>query len=185
MAVLSKTGITTGATIQVGHVTQSVDAFTGLVSYDITLSGSLTLTGSLNQSGSVRVSNAVTASSFTGSFTGSLAGTASGAQYINNPTFPSYNISGSGVNFLPGALGILAGSIKLSSGVSAVINPTALTGKRFQTQYWVTATKASGSTSPGNNALMIQETTPLAGSFLIKDIGASTNDDVNFIVVYL
>ena len=42
MAVLSKTGITTGATIQVGHVTQSVDAFTGLVSYDITLSGSLT-----------------------------------------------------------------------------------------------------------------------------------------------
>ena len=26
MAVLSKTGITTGATIQVGHVTQSVDA---------------------------------------------------------------------------------------------------------------------------------------------------------------
>ena len=40
MAVLSKTGITTGATIQVGHVTQSVDAFTGLVQYDVTLSGS-------------------------------------------------------------------------------------------------------------------------------------------------
>ena len=185
MAVLSKTGITTGATIQVGHVTQSVDAFTGLVSYDITLSGSLTLTGSLNQSGSVRVSNTVTASSFTGSFTGSLAGTASGAQYVNNPTFPSYNISGSGVSFLPGALGILAGSIKLSSGVSAVINPTALTSKRFQTQYWVTATKASGSTSPGNNALMVQETVPLSGAFLIKDIGVSTDDDVNFIVVYL
>ena len=189
MAILSKSGIINGATIQVGHVTQSVDAFTGLVSYDITLSGSLTLTGSLNQSGSVRVSNAITASSFTGSFTGSfvgpLAGTASGAQYVNNPTFPSYNISGSGVNFLPGSLGILAGSIKLSSGVSAAINPTALTSKRFQTQYWVTATKASGSTSPGNNALMVQEVAPNSGTFLIKDIGASTNDDVNFIVVYL
>jgi len=189
MAVFSKSGITSGATIQPGHVTQSVDAFTGLVAYDITLSGSLTLTGSLNQSGSMRVSNAVTASSFTGSFTGSfvgpLVGTASGAQYINNSAFPSYNISGSGVNFLPGSLGILAGSIKLSSGVSATINPLALTGKKFQTQYWVTATKASGSTSPGNNALMIQETAPNAGSFFIKDIGASTNDDVNFIVVYL
>ena len=188
MAVLSKTGITNGATIQVGHVTQSIDAFTGTTQYDITLSGSFTLTGSLNQSGSVKVSNAVTASTFTGSFvglfTGSLAGTGSGAQYINTGN-PSFNASGSGVNFLPGGLGILAGSVKLSSGVSAAINPTALTGKRFQTQYWVTATKASGSTSPSNNALMVQETAPAAGSFLIKDIGAATNDDVNFIVVYL
>jgi len=182
MAVLSKTGITTGATIQTGHVTQSVDAFTGLVSYDITLSGSFTLTGSLNQSGSVRISNAVTASSFTGSFIGSLAGTSSAAQLLNNVN-ASYYPSAS-VNFINGALGVLAGSLKLSSGVSAVIAPAALIGKIFQTQYWVTATKASGSTSPGNNALMIQETAPLAGSFLIKDIGASTNDDVNFIIVY-
>jgi len=184
MAVLSKTGITTGATIEVGHVTQSVDAFTGLVSYDITLSGSLTLTGSLNQSGSVRVSNAVTASSFTGSFTGSLAGTASAAQLLSNVN-PSYLPSGSiGVTFLNGSLGVLAGSTKLSSGISAVINPVALTGKKLQTQYWVTVTKASGSTSPSNNALMVQEASPSSGTFLIKDIGASTNDDVNFIIVY-
>jgi hypothetical protein len=39
---LSKTGITTGATIQVGHVTQSIDAFNGTTAYDITLSGSYT-----------------------------------------------------------------------------------------------------------------------------------------------
>jgi hypothetical protein len=76
MAVLSKTGITTGATIQVGHVTQSVDAFTGAVQYDITVSGSLVLTGSFSQSGSLRVSNAVTASSFTGSFVGNHVGSA-------------------------------------------------------------------------------------------------------------
>jgi hypothetical protein len=187
MAVLSKSGITNGATIQPSHVTQSVDAFTGLVSYDITLSGSFTLTGSLNQSGSIRVSNAVTASTFTGSFTGSfagpLAGTASGAQYINN-TSPSILISGSGT-FSAGALGVLAGSVKLSSGVSPIVNATALSGKKFQTQYWVTATKASGSTSPSNNAIMVQEVTPNSGTFWIKDIAASTNDDVNFIVVYL
>jgi hypothetical protein len=185
MAVLSKTGITTGATIQVGHVTQSVDAFTGLVSYDITVSGSLTLTGSLNQSGSIRVSNAITASTFTGSFIGPLTGTSSAAQLLSN-TNPSYLPSASiGGNFIIGALGVLAGSIKLSSGTSAVINPSALTGKNFQTQYWVTATKASGSTSPSNNALMVESLNPpINDTFRIRDIGASTNDDVNFIVVY-
>jgi len=60
---LSKTGITTGATIQVGHVTQSIDAFTKVAAYDISLSGSLTLTGSLNSF-----------NGFTGSFTGSHFG---------------------------------------------------------------------------------------------------------------
>jgi hypothetical protein len=32
---LSKTGITDGSTIQVGHVTQSIDAFTKVTAYDI------------------------------------------------------------------------------------------------------------------------------------------------------
>jgi len=206
---LSKTGITDGSTIQVGHVTQSIDAFTKVAAYAITLSGSLTLTGSLNSFngftgsftgsylGTANLTGSFTGShfgaanlsgSFTGSFIGPLAGTASGANFINNSPTASYLASGSGA-FLPGALGILAGSTRLSSGVSPAINPNTpavtLQGKKFQTQYWVTATKASGSTSPSNNALMVQETAPLSGVFLIKDVGASTNDDVNFIVVYL
>lgn len=182
MAVLSKTGITTGATIQVGHVTQSVDAFTGTTQYDITLSGSLTITGSVRITGSI-ISTSSTGS-YTGSFTGPLTGTSSAAQLLSNVN-PSYLPSGSvAVTFLNGALGVLAGSTKLSSGISAVINPVALTGKKLQTQYWVTVTKASGSTSPSNNALMVQEASPSSGTFLIKDIGASTNDDVNFIIVY-
>lgn len=45
---LSKTGITTGQTVQPFHVTQSVDALTGLVAYDIKISGSLQLTGSVS-----------------------------------------------------------------------------------------------------------------------------------------
>jgi hypothetical protein len=179
MAILSKAGITTGATIQVGHVTQSIDAFTGTTQYDIILSGSLTITGS------TKILGDISGSSFTGSFTGSLNGNSSTTNYLSNASQPSYNPSGSGINFLPGNLGMLAGSTKLASGVSSIINPSALIGKRFQTQYWVTTTKASGSTSPGNNALMVQETAPNSGAFQIKDIGASTNDDVNFIVVYI
>ena len=44
---LTKTGITTGGTVLPGHVTQSIDALTGILAYDITISGSLTLTGSI------------------------------------------------------------------------------------------------------------------------------------------
>jgi hypothetical protein len=178
MAILSKTGITTGATIQVGHVTQSIDAFTGTTQYDIILSGSLTITGS------TKITGSISGSSFTGSFTGSLNGNSTTAGYINNSNIPDYAPKGGGGIFTPGNLGILAGSITLASGISPLINPVALTGKTFQTQYWVTATKASGSTSPGNNALMVEEVAAGAGAFLIRDIGASTNDDINFIVVY-
>ena len=44
---LSKSGILTGADILAGHVTQSVDALTGIEAYDITISGSLEVTGSV------------------------------------------------------------------------------------------------------------------------------------------
>jgi len=44
---LNKTGITTGNTVEAYHVTQSIDAFAGIVAYDISLSGSFTVTGSM------------------------------------------------------------------------------------------------------------------------------------------
>jgi len=72
MAILSKTGITTGQTVEPGHVTQSIDAFTGIEAYDIFLSGSFNMTGSINgepgvinsltSSYAVTASNAITAS---------------------------------------------------------------------------------------------------------------------------
>ena len=43
-------------TIESWHVSQSVDAFTGVKEYDITLSGSFTLTGSQYITGSVSAS---------------------------------------------------------------------------------------------------------------------------------
>jgi hypothetical protein len=48
MAILSKTGITTGQSVEPGHITQSIDAFSGLEEYDIYLSGSFNMTGSIN-----------------------------------------------------------------------------------------------------------------------------------------
>lgn len=46
--ILSKTGILSNQTIQTWHVTQSIDAFTGVEAYDITISGSLNIDGPLN-----------------------------------------------------------------------------------------------------------------------------------------
>jgi len=66
MAILSKTGITTGNTVESGHVTQSIDAFSGIEQYDIFLSGSFNMTGSINGEPGVvnnlTASNAITAS---------------------------------------------------------------------------------------------------------------------------
>ena len=67
--VLSKTGITTSNTVEAWHVSQSVDAFTGIAAYDISISGSLRITGSV-------VSTQGMSGSFTGSFGGNLNGTA-------------------------------------------------------------------------------------------------------------
>ncbi len=66
---LSKTGISTSSEIKAAHVTQSVDALTGDVAYDITISGSLKVTGSTNITGSLNVTHGVTGS-YTGSFIG-------------------------------------------------------------------------------------------------------------------
>jgi hypothetical protein len=49
---LNKNGITTGNTVEAYHVTQSIDAFTGAVEYDISLSGSFKVTGSITTTGS-------------------------------------------------------------------------------------------------------------------------------------
>jgi len=58
MAALSTSGVLNGQTIQASHVTQLIDAFTG-VSYDLTISGTFNATGS-TITGSI--SNATSAS---------------------------------------------------------------------------------------------------------------------------
>jgi hypothetical protein len=87
--ILSKIGISSGSIVQPGHVTQSIDAFTGVEAYDITLSGSLTVTGSvllntnINRDFFGTASNAITSSYASTSFSSSYALTTS---YANNET---------------------------------------------------------------------------------------------------
>ena len=57
--ILDKIGIVTGNTVEAYHVTQSIDAFTGIVAYDIDLSGSMDITGPTLVSGSLQVTGSV------------------------------------------------------------------------------------------------------------------------------
>ena len=99
---LSKTGITTGNTVKAGHVTQSIDAFTGVEAYDLTLSGSLVITGSIT--GQPGVVNQLTASyalsasvEITHEVSSSYAQTASIAgNLFGNPSIAVTNITASG-----------------------------------------------------------------------------------------
>jgi len=60
--ILSKNNILTGEQVEAWNITQSIDAFTGEVEYDILLSGSFTLTGSLYVDGDVLGTTTGTAS---------------------------------------------------------------------------------------------------------------------------
>lgn len=153
---LSKTGITNGQTIQVGHVTQSIDAFTKVTAYDISLSGSLTLTGSVQSY-----------NGFTGSFTGSLTGDASALKssiYVNGATNGIQNVK------------MIVGNVKLLSGtVSFPVSE--LTGKVLGVNCFITATLSGSATtnvSIGNLT---------AGNLTFNGSGAS-NDTVYFQAIY-
>lgn len=153
---LTKTGITDGQTIQVGHVTQSIDAFTKVTAYDISLSGSLTLTGSLNSF-----------NGFTGSFTGSLTGDASllksNTYLLGNPTAPQN-------------LKMIVGTAKLTAGTVAF--PVAeLSLNTLGANCFITATlSGSGASSVSIGGLS-------AGVLTFNGSGGS-NDVVYFQAVY-
>jgi hypothetical protein len=57
--ILSKSGITTGNTVETWHVTQSIDAFLGEEAYDIILSGSLNVVGPTIVEGSLTVTGSI------------------------------------------------------------------------------------------------------------------------------
>jgi len=82
---LSTSGIVTGQDVQTWHVTQSIDAFTKVSAFDITVSGSFTLTGSLKVSGSILGRTSESASiAITSSFTNQ-------ASVANSSSFAGYN----------------------------------------------------------------------------------------------
>jgi hypothetical protein len=129
--ILSKTGISTGATVEASQITQSIDALTGAIAYDITISGSLTITGSLKVNGDI-----------TGSLFGTSSFAISSSRAVSSSfaTTASFALNGGGGEAFPyngeaqitGSL-TLAGISILNLGTSSVaqqfvsFNPEATT----------------------------------------------------------
>jgi hypothetical protein len=119
---LSKSGIANNTTIEAWHVTQSIDAFTGVSAYDITISGSLTLTGSTNLSGSTTI---VGGDLSTRGFSNATASWATNA--VNAPTKVSgeYITSGS-------TTGVI-GDLKIAAGYGEILTGNTFVDLTFNT----------------------------------------------------
>jgi hypothetical protein len=150
---LSKANIAQGNTIQPADVSQSIDALTGLFSYDISISGSLNLTGS-TVTGSTANFTSVTASLFgTGSWAVSssrsvsssralaanTATTATSATTADGISPVSYYIGG---GILQATFDFVAGKVALASGVGSSSVFPELAGKAIGDRVFITATYA-------------------------------------------
>ncbi len=92
---LSTSGILTGDTIEPGHITQSIDALTGVDAYELKISGSLQLTGSLDMPSGSSMQGTASYSEY--SLSGSHALTASYALFsagggAGNPDGPDKSV---------------------------------------------------------------------------------------------
>ena len=154
MAIINKTGITTGGTIQAEHVTRAIDALSG---------------GSTD--------SVVATGSFTGSFTGPLNGLAVQASQVN--TAAGTDNSTHYVLFGGATSGQQAPSTDTSLTFNPVSNALTLTGSLTTSgSLNMTATPASvvnlsAISSSGNFAIpLVQPTNPVAGSMYVSFLEA-------------
>jgi hypothetical protein len=167
---LSKTGITTGGTVEAYQVTQSIDALTGTAAYDIVISGSLTITGSLNASASYAISSsrAITSSyalnsgnsfPYTGSATISGSLSVTGLTRINGNT-------------------IVTGSVIATTDVTAsslALNTALTVGVLGDNNNYIQVSKDNGITTAGNNFTPANMSTPDAWQIIkYTDNGGTT-----------
>jgi hypothetical protein len=193
---LSKTNIATGNIITAAEVSQSVDAFTGAVAYDITLSGSLQLTGSVKSrngyTGSLQgtASVAITASSAISSsraisssyaLTSTTAFTATSADSVSNQNYDA------GTGIQTGTFKIIAGKITLSGGVGSSSAFPQLISKTIGTNAFVTATYADGFVfaSPTEPANLMVSVTPAGEVAVIQQATATDSGAVIFNGIYI
>jgi len=98
--ILSKTGITPGTVVQASYVSQSIDAFMGIVPYNLSLNGNFNLVGVLDTT--------AIAGGNGGSLTGSLSSTSSFAitsSYTNTIITPtSWSLYATSASYSEGVL---------------------------------------------------------------------------------
>lgn len=126
---LSKNNITDGNAVEAWNVTQSVDAFTGIAPYDITISGSL----NINEAPITNLTASIISASI--GITGSLFGVASTSSYVlaDNIFQPFTNITASGdinVTAITASeyIGLPSGLVSGSPQIPSLLPPGVVSG---------------------------------------------------------
>ena len=150
MAILNKTGITNGSTIQSEHVTRTIDALTGVSTDTIVATGS-----------------------FTGSFTGPLTGTASFATSASRAVSSSFATTSS--RAISSSIATTA-----SYALNATAGSTAgLQSLQFTHDAWVTASTTpvyygNYPAAPATNINRIGVVSPYTGTLVSASISGHT-----------
>ena len=158
--VLSNSGIVTGQPVLAAQVSQSVQAFTGAVGYDITISGSLNLPANTQMNGTA--SNALYAAS-AGTTTGPVAQvtvseeTAAETNYI--VFSPSSSVGGSAQN-LKNTDTVGAGGA--TGGLEYNANTGNLKGKSFESSVSAATTVGFVGTSSFSNLSLVSQASTLS-----------------------
>jgi hypothetical protein len=179
--VLSKSNITNGNIILPSDVSQSIDALTGLFSYNITISGSLNLTGS-TVTGSTANFAQVTASLFgTSSWSVSSSQAISASYYNATQVNTQYYDGGAGA--VTGTFKFIAGKVAMNSGNATSSAFPVLAGKTLGTNAFVTA---NYSTATGPTDAVIVTSISSSGAILFDNNSPGTpNATVVFTGIYI
>ena len=151
MAIINKTGITNGGTIQAEHVTRAIDALSGVSTDSIIATGSFT--GSFVGSGAgltgVSVTTAATASYVLNAISSSFATTASYA--LNAAAASSFPFTGSAI--ISGSLTVTGSFRQFIPGEGVVID-SALSGSvsKLTLEHDEIAVNTGGTVTFGGNA---------------------------------
>ena len=207
---LSKTNIVNGNTIQASDVSQSIDALTGAVAYDITISGSFTFTGATTGSGwfanavsssfALSSSRAVSSSyalSSSIAFSSSYAYSSSIALSSSFASSSSLALSSSfadgasqingqnydtGITVAPGNFKFIAGKNAMTTGALTSSAFIVLQGKTLGTNAWITA---NYQTTPGAPDSIVINSISASGQILMSSTAPGINATVLFTGIYI
>jgi hypothetical protein len=207
---LSKTNIVNGNTIQASDVSQSIDALTGAIAYDITISGSFTFTGATTGSGwfanavsssfALSSSRAVSSSyalSSSIAFSSSYAYSSSIALSSSFASSSSLALSSSfadgasqvngqnydnGTTVAPGNFKFIAGKNAMASGALTSSAFIVLQGRTLGTNAWITA---NYQTTPGAPDSIVVNSISASGQILMSSTAPLINATVLFTGIYI
>ena len=164
MAVINKTGISNGGTIQAEHVTRTIDALSGISTDTIIATGSFSgsLTGTATSASfattssyAVNAGSSVTINSNTNNYIITATGTSNTLQGESNLTFDGTTLIVSGSTRITGSLGVTGSTALSAPAAFSVTGTTRLNGP------------VSGSITGSNNLVLNLSTLGTSGQFIL------------------